>query len=232
MKKKVLIIDHDLAFATILKEALESSGDYEASIATTGEEGLAKSIEEHPRMVIVDMGLKDINPESLIQTLRDVKPHLKILAIPFGDSPIPEKLGVDGIIPKPFFVGDLPEIMGKALSQREVVAAPPAREFTRWAEEIFQELSPELLTFGDSDPRFWAGGDREEASKLFQWVAKVLEENPYSHAHSAEIYYRSEKRCIYGTRLSDGSLLAMAFSREVPLGMIRLVVKKKEVVPR
>lgn len=235
MKKRVLIVDHDSAFATFLKETLESLGDYEAHIATTGEEALAKTVESHPNLVIVDMGLEDVKAEVLIQTIREIKPHLKIMVIPIGDSPLPEGLPVTGIIPKPFFVGDLPEILGKAFtSKEEPVSAPPkepqALKFPRWVEEFLRELSPDLLAFGDTSPQFLAGGDREKAAKLFQWVARTMDENPYSRSYPAEIYYRSGNDCIYGVKMSDGMILAAAFSREVPLGMIRLVVKRREEV--
>ncbi len=233
MKKKVLMVAHGSACAAILKEALESIGDYEAHLAATGEEALTRVVEEQPRLVIVDMGLKDVKPEDLIRALRELKPHLKILAIPFGDSPVPAELGVDGFIPKPFFIGDLPEILEGVFAQREEeIAPPPAGETPGWLGEIQRELSPELLAFGDSSPRFWAGGSAEEASKLFRWIARALAESPYRPSGQAEIYYRGEKRCAYGLRLPDGSILAIAFPREVPLGMIRLAVKKREEVGR
>ncbi len=237
MKKKVLIVDHDLAFATILKEALESLGDYEAQIAVSGEEALTRAVEEQLRLVIVDMGLKDLKPEGLIQALREVKPHLKILAIPMGDSPLPDGIKVEGTIPKPFFVGELPEILERAFSQKEEtiptpVAPPPAKEIPQWLGEVQKELSPDLLVFGDVVARFWTGGSAEEAAKLFRWVAATLEENPYQPASPAEIYYRSEKKFVYGLKFSDGNVLVAAFSREVPLGLIRLAVKRREVVAR
>ncbi len=235
MKKKILIVDHDSAFATILKETLESLGEYEARIAATGEEALSRAVEEQLQLVIVDMGLRDVEPGGLIQALRELKPHLKVLAIPLGDSPIPDELRVDGIIPKPFFVGELPAILEKATSQREEPVPPPVKEVKetpRWLSEIQRELSPELLVFGDSSPRFWAGGKAEEASELFRWVVRTLDEGPCRHACPAEIYYRSEKMCVYGTKFPDGNILALAFPREVPLGMIRLAVKKREEVAK
>ncbi len=235
---KVLVVDHDSAFASFLKEALESIGDYEVFIATGGEEALAKVVEEPFKLAIVDMALKDVKPEALIQAIREVKPYIKILAIPLGDSPLPEGLGIVGTIPKPFFVGELPEILEKALARKEepAPAPPPAskpKEAPSWLEEISRELLPELLALGDpSNLQAWVGGTREEALKLLNWAAKALEENPYGSAYPAEIHYRCEKGCIFGIKLQDGRILAAAFSRDVPPGMVRLIIKRVEGVGR
>jgi CheY-like chemotaxis protein len=231
---KVLIVDHDSAFAAFLKEALESIGGYEVFIAPNGEEALAKVVEEPFKLAIVDMDLKDVKPEALIQAIKEVKPYIKILAIPVGDSPLPEGLGIAGIIPKPFFVGELPDILKKATVQKEEPAlAPPPKETPPWLEEISRELLPELLVLGNpSDIQAWVGGTREEAMKLLQWAAKALEENPYGPVCPAEIHYRCEKGGMFGIKLRDGRILAAAFSRDVPPGMVRLIIKRVEGVGR
>jgi len=236
---KVLIVDHDSAFAAFLKEALESVGNYEVFIAATGEEALGRVVEEPFNLAIVDMDLKDMKPEALIQAIREVKPYMKILAIPVGDSPLPEGLGIVGTIPKPFFVGELPEILEKALARKEEPTpaqpqpASPPKETPSWFEEVSRELRPELLALGDSSTlQAWVGGPREEALKLLLWAAKALEENPYGPACPAEIHYRCEKRSIFGIKLQDGRILAAAFSRDVPPGMVRLILKRVEGVGR
>jgi len=227
---KVLIVDHDSAFATFLKEALESIGGYEVFIAPTGEEALAKVIEEPFRLAIVDMDLKDVKSEALIQAIREVKPYIKILAIPVGDSPLPEELGIVGTIPKPFFVGELPDILKKAMAQKEEpVPAPPPKETLSWLEEISRELLPELLVLGDSsEVQAWVGGTREEALKLLKWAAKALDESPYGPVCPAEVHYRCDKGGMFGIKLRDGRILAAAFSRDVPPGMVRLIIKRVE----
>jgi DNA-binding response OmpR family regulator len=136
----ILVVDSDHAFATILKEGLETTGEYQVTVAHAGSDAL-ESVVEHPfDMVIVDMGLPDVNPVRLMKAIREAKPSMRLVVIPlFGQQVADEiqNLKIQGVLPKPFFVGDLPNIVGQALggelrasstpSMPELKVATPAR---------------------------------------------------------------------------------------------------------
>jgi CheY-like chemotaxis protein len=122
-------VDNNRAFSTILKEGLETSGAYEVTLAHTGGDALEAVVEKPFDMVIVDMGLTDVEPARLVKAIREAKPAMRLMLIPLFGQRIPDQLQgieVKGILPKPFFVGDLPKLVGEALGIAVPAAPAPA----------------------------------------------------------------------------------------------------------
>ncbi len=140
MAHSILVVDSDHAFATIFKEGLETTGEYQVTMAHAGSDAL-ESVVEHPfDLVVVDMGLPDVDPVTLLRAIREAKPSMRLMVIPlFGQQDLDDfqDLEIQGILPKPFFVGDLPNIVSQALgadarasstsSVPELKVAVPAR---------------------------------------------------------------------------------------------------------
>jgi DNA-binding response OmpR family regulator len=121
----ILIVDSDEAFATILKEGIEMDKEYQATITTTASEARNTATRGQLSMAIVDMGLEDENPLELLQTLRERHPELRLMIIPLDETPEAAlALGIQGTLPKPFFLPDIPAQIEDALSRP--VGAPPA----------------------------------------------------------------------------------------------------------
>ena len=128
MTAHILIVDNDEAFATILKEGIEMGGEYRASVAATASEARNIATREQLAMAIVDMGLEDESPDNLLQSLREQQPELRLMIIPL-DEPSEKvlDLGIQGTLPKPFFMPDIPAQIEGALSRPVgVPAAEPA----------------------------------------------------------------------------------------------------------
>ncbi|GAB4528299.1 MAG: hypothetical protein Kow0063_04380 [Anaerolineae bacterium] len=126
MTHSILVVDSDDAFATILKEGLESTGEYRVSTVRAGEDALEAVVERSFDMAIVDMGLPDVKPVTLVRAIREAKPSMRLMLIPLFGQQVPEELQdlqIQGILPKPFFVGDLPDIVSQAMSV-DVPASP------------------------------------------------------------------------------------------------------------
>jgi len=114
----VLVVDGDQAFATILKEGLEASGDYRITLTQAGSDALELVVERPFDMVIVDMGLQDVKPVTLVKAIREAKPSMRLMLIPLFGQQIPaelKELKIQGLLPKPFFVGDLPNLVSGAI---------------------------------------------------------------------------------------------------------------------
>lgn len=148
MTHSILVVDSDDAFATILKEGLESTGAYRVATVRAGEDALESVVEKSFDMVIVDMGLPDVKPVTLVRAIREAKPSMRLMLIPLFGQQVPEELHdleIQGILPKPFFVGDLPDIASRALSASlpvaptasvpELKVAPSARSGTLAVKE-------------------------------------------------------------------------------------------------
>jgi CheY-like chemotaxis protein len=128
----VLVVDSDQAFATILKEGLETNGNYRVTLTQSGSDALESVVERPFDLVIVDMGLQGVKPVTLVKAIREAKPAMRLMLIPLFGQQIPaelKELKIQGFLPKPFFVGDLPRFVGEALNIETFASpAPPAPE--------------------------------------------------------------------------------------------------------
>lgn len=118
MAHNILVVDSDQAFATILKEGLEATGDYNVTLTQVGGDALQSVVEQPFDMVIVDMGLQDIKPVTLVKAIREAKPSIRLMLIPLFGQQVPDELNglkIQGFLPKPFFVDDLPRVVSKAM---------------------------------------------------------------------------------------------------------------------
>jgi two-component system chemotaxis response regulator CheY len=128
-KPNILLVDSDDGFGFMLKEGLQNTGRYSAVWAHTGGDALQAVIEKHFDLVIIDSALSDMKPATLVKAIRDAKHGMKIMLIPLMGDELPENLRnleVNGILPKPFFVGDLPDLVDKAMGRTgQRTANPP-----------------------------------------------------------------------------------------------------------
>jgi predicted regulator of Ras-like GTPase activity (Roadblock/LC7/MglB family)/DNA-binding NarL/FixJ family response regulator len=107
----------------MLKEGLETTASYKVVLAHTGSDALEAIVENPFDMVIVDMGLADVKPARLVKAIREAKPSMRLMLIPLFGGQLPDELQevpIQGILPKPFFVGDLPRLVASAMG----IAAP------------------------------------------------------------------------------------------------------------
>lgn len=58
-KKRILIVDDDVAVASLLKEKLEQTGGYEVRTENRGSQGLAATREFKPELVLLDVDMPD-----------------------------------------------------------------------------------------------------------------------------------------------------------------------------
>ena len=77
-KKRILIIDDDVALQTVLEIALRESG-YEVIIANDGEEGIEKVATVQPNLIISDIMMPQMDG---VEAFMRVKEHLQDNGIP------------------------------------------------------------------------------------------------------------------------------------------------------
>lgn len=126
-KVNILVVDSDEGFGFMLKEGLQNSGHYTAKCVHTGSDALQAVVEEAFDLVIIDMGLADMSPATLVHAVREAKNGMRIMMIPFIGQDLPKDikaLDINGILTKPFFVGDLPDLIGQAIGQNKSGASP------------------------------------------------------------------------------------------------------------
>lgn len=101
---QLLIIEDDARIRSLLMRALEERG-YAVSSAPTGMAGLAMAVDQRPDLVVLDLGLPDLDGTEVLATLRAVSDVPVIIASARDDDPSLVRAldaGGDDYLVKPF----------------------------------------------------------------------------------------------------------------------------------
>ena len=115
----ILIIDDEVQIRRLLEITLSAHG-YKISEAATGKEGLVAAASNHPVLIILDLGLPDIDGVDILKKLREwyQKPII-ILSVRNSEEDIVNALdnGANDYLTKPFRTGELLARIRVALRQ-------------------------------------------------------------------------------------------------------------------
>jgi CheY-like chemotaxis protein/predicted regulator of Ras-like GTPase activity (Roadblock/LC7/MglB family) len=147
----ILVVDPNEAFATLLVEELQRQ-DHNVLSATSFDEALQVTSGEVLDLALLDMGLEEPGALALAQRLREKVPAVRLMLIPMIGEDISEEvrsdLPIQGVLPKPFFLPELPERIATALTAP--LEAPPVGEIIREEDEVAEErLEEPLLEDGE-----------------------------------------------------------------------------------
>ncbi len=108
-KIPILIVEDEQEIRKFLSFSLESNG-YKPIVATTGQEGLQQVVASRPELVILDLGLPDMDGQQIIQRIREWS-NLPILVLSArgqeNDKINALENGADDYLTKPFSLGEL-----------------------------------------------------------------------------------------------------------------------------
>jgi two-component system, OmpR family, KDP operon response regulator KdpE len=131
MQENILIIDDEVQIRRLLEITL-SANDFKISEASTGKEGLALAATAHPDLVILDLGLPDIDGINILKKLREwfMKPII-ILSVRNSEDDIIKALdsGANDYLSKPFRTGELLARIRVAIRQSHDFSDKPVLEF-------------------------------------------------------------------------------------------------------
>lgn len=104
-----LVIDDEIQIRRLLRLSLESSG-YKVFEAVNGQTGLAEAAQRRPEIVILDLGLPDIDGVTVLKRLREWS-NVPVIILSVRDRE-EEKIaaldaGADDYLTKPFSTGEL-----------------------------------------------------------------------------------------------------------------------------
>jgi CheY-like chemotaxis protein len=122
---KVLIVDDNSEHVSLVRRVLAACG-YEVMAAGDGETGLQTAIEHHPDIIMLDLGLPDVDGQTLLGYLRQAPelagvPIVAVTAWPVGTAPqMVEAYGFDGYISKPLKFSTLGEQIATYLQPEKV----------------------------------------------------------------------------------------------------------------
>jgi two-component system KDP operon response regulator KdpE len=106
---RVLIVDDERAIRRLLRHAL-SAEEFEVHEAESGQEALAAAVGVRPELIILDLGLPDIDGLEVIKRLREwSRTPIIVLSVREreGDKVAALDAGADDYVTKPFGMGEL-----------------------------------------------------------------------------------------------------------------------------
>lgn len=121
LPETILIIDDEVQIRRLLEITLSSNG-YKISEAATGKDGLIAAATHHPSLIILDLGLPDIDGIEILKKIREwyQKPII-ILSVRSSEEDIIHALdnGANDYLTKPFRTGELLARIRVALRQSQ-----------------------------------------------------------------------------------------------------------------
>ncbi|HZR17038.1 MAG TPA: response regulator [Verrucomicrobiae bacterium] len=109
LKPTALIVDDELQIRRLLRVCLESNG-YRVLEATTGQEGLAQAAQHPPDVIVLDLGLPDMDGVAVLKRLREWS-RVPVLVLSVRDREEDKVAaldnGADDFVTKPFGTAEL-----------------------------------------------------------------------------------------------------------------------------
>lgn len=139
-----LIIDDELQIRRFLRISLEANG-YHIYEAATGQEGLRQAATLRPDLLLLDLGLPDMDGLAVLKRLREWS-HVPVIILSVRNADA-EKIsaldsGADDYLTKPFSVGEL--LARIRAAQRHVQPLPESAIFQRGSLNV--DFSRRLVT--------------------------------------------------------------------------------------
>ena len=148
---KILVIDDELEIRKLLRVALDAH-DFVALEAETGREGVEKAAVESPDLVILDMGLPDVDGLEVIKSIREwSRVPIIILSVREQEDQKVGALdaGASDYVTKPFGMGELMARIRVALR----ALAPGHDEPVIEIGELAMDLTKRRTTMGGQEVR-------------------------------------------------------------------------------
>jgi two-component system KDP operon response regulator KdpE len=146
---RILVVDDEPPIRKFLRVTLEAQ-DYTIVEATSGEEALSKATAFKPDLVILDLGLPDIDGIEVTRLLREwTQTPIIILSVRGGeqDKILALDAGADDYLSKPFGVGELLARLRAALRRAAQTETGPIYTL----EELKVDLSKRLVTIAERE---------------------------------------------------------------------------------
>lgn len=127
----ILIIDDEVQIRRLLEITLSSNG-FKIFEASTGEDGLIAAATHHPALIILDLGLPDMDGIEILKKLREWYPKpIIILSVRNLEEDIIHALdnGANDYLTKPFRTGELLARIRAAIRQIQDISDKPILEF-------------------------------------------------------------------------------------------------------
>jgi two-component system KDP operon response regulator KdpE len=152
--RRVVVIEDDPQIRRFLRTVLPPEG-FDVFEAETGERGLVEAATRRPDVVILDLGLPDLDGTELVKRLREWSqvPVVVLSARTREDAKVAAlDAGADDYLTKPFAVGELLARLRVALRHADARVAPSAEQVIT-SGELRIDLAARRVILGGRDVR-------------------------------------------------------------------------------
>jgi two-component system KDP operon response regulator KdpE len=165
---RVLVVDDEPQIRRALRTSLEAHG-YEVATAGTGEEGILAAAETAPELVLLDLGLPDLDGTEVIERVRSFS-DVPVIVLSVRDRQADKvaalDAGADDFVTKPFGVEELLARLRAAL--RRTRGEEPGAAIQDFGD-LQIDLSRRLVTLG---------GERIHLTKTEYALLEAMVTNP------------------------------------------------------
>ena len=185
---KILIVDDEPDIVSALARFFERSG-HDVLRASTGAEGVALVLAEHPAVVLLDLYLPDISGFDVLERTREQRPVI-IMITGHGDVPLAVQAmqaGAEGFLTKPVELAHLGAVVDRALEKAHL------RELSRAADARSARASADML-LGSSKPMRELSEQIELLARSERTVALLIGENGVGKARVARAIHTLSPR--------------------------------------
>ena len=141
-KVRILVIDDEMQIRRVLTVVLAHHG-YEVLEAASGDEGLSQAAASQPDLIVLDLGLPDMDGTEVIRRLREwTQVPIIILSVreDEGDKIEALDVGADDYVSKPFAMGEFLARMRVALRRGTDEADEPVLTFGELTVDLRRHL--------------------------------------------------------------------------------------------
>ncbi|MCG9969553.1 response regulator [Pelotomaculum terephthalicicum JT] len=170
-RTRILVIDDEKQIRRLLKVTL-SEHDYEVEEAVDGREGINKVLYCKPELIILDLGLPDMDGIEVIKKLREwSNTPIIIISVREQES---EKIaaldsGADDYVTKPFGMGELLARIRAAMRHASGAGDEPVINF----DELVVDIARRRVTIGEKEIKL-TPTEYEILKNLAVYAGKVL----------------------------------------------------------
>ncbi len=157
-KQTILIIEDDKAISNFISRALTAS-DYRAIPAGTGREGLSLFFSHGPDLVLLDLGLPDMDGLEILSQLRGLPREAPVIIISARDREAEKvralDMGADDYVVKPFGVSELLARIRSALRRADRLKLSQGIQRTVYQiKDLTIDLSKHQVLLGGEEIHF------------------------------------------------------------------------------
>jgi two-component system KDP operon response regulator KdpE len=154
VKPTVLVIDDELQIRRLLRVCLEANG-YRVSEAANGQEGISEAAQHRPDVVLLDLGLPDMDGVTVLKRLREwSQVPVVVLSVRDREDDKIKALdnGADDYVTKPFGTGELLARLRLAMRHGQ----PPSDSALFRSGRLEVDLTARVVKAGGSEAKLTA----------------------------------------------------------------------------